>query len=1084
MNKVIGFSRLSLCAAVLAASYSTAQTNGTWSTAGGGLYSDSGNWQGGAIAGGAGATANFNQVDLNGDASISIDAPLTLGHLVFGDTNTATGGVWDFFTNNAAVVTLDDAAPTITVNQLTPATTFDDVFLGTGLAGTAGFTKLGSGILTIGAPSAPLTGPINVNAGTLRIGPLGTLAGTAGVINKTMANGTTIETQSAGAALVGVSVAPNANATIRMMGSGSNFLNTIQGAGSGTLNLVYGVAGATVSGEGDWVTGGGFSVVNMTGLGATPTFFRGRINRPAPNNWNGNTFATSELNLDNVEFFVQTNSGGNTVSFGELNGTSTAVLRGGNGGSGGTAVRYAIGANNTDGVFAGTVNGAGGAAASGGMSIDKVGSGKHTFSGAFTNSMVGTSTDIGRQGGVIRVSQGTLAFAGSADNVPGGFGTNKTTLDVLAGATLDVSGTTNVFSTSPLQQLQGSGTIVGPFNHAAGEIRPADVSTVDNDTSLTNVPVPTVGTITFNGSLSFNGGSIVYDMNTTPGVNDLIQVNGTTSVGGGGTIAPNFLGGDPAPGLTYTVLNSTGGFTGSLGNWSVAWPGRGASPTVVQNGNLLQFTTTAITSGGSVTWSGANGGVWDVQTTQNWTLNGSPNTFFQGDDVTFNDSGANPAVTLSATVNPRNMVVNSSTNNYSFSGGVISATGTLTKQGSSTLTFSNTNAFTSASLQGGVVDTTGVAGTLGTGPLTMAGASIVNVANGAPLPNSSIDVATATSNTLSVNGSGAAGGATSLPTLTGGGALTIRSNVDDKWIALGNTGGFTGNLTIGPDGVNSTVMGTVRTLGGQTTFPNAVVNLSGLTMANQAGASAAEVTFAFGELHGDAATTLNAFIGGSTARPDAVWRIGDLNTDSQFDGIIVDNAATAPDSLSHVLKVGTGKLTLTGLSSYTGDTTVQNGELSVTNAFFADTSDLFVGSTGILDLDYIGSDSIDSLYFGNVPQSPGIYGAIGSGAQFQVPYLTGGGTLSVTTLGGLPGDYNDDGVVDAADYTVWRDGGPLQNETATKGVVDAADYTAWAGNYGATSSPSNSLAVPEPAAAVSLLVGLTLTLAGRRARRA
>ena len=47
----------------------------------------------------------------------------------------------------------------------------------------------------------------------------------------------------------------------------------------------------------------------------------------------------------------------------------------------------------------------------------------------------------------------------------------------------------------------------------------------------------------------------------------------------------------------------------------------------------------------------------------------------------------------------------------------------------------------------------------------------------------------------------------------------------------------------------------------------------------------------------------------------------------------------------------------------------------------------------------------------------------------------------------LPGDYNDNGVVDAADYTVWRDrlasGGTLPNETASFGIIDAADYEVW-----------------------------------------
>ena len=30
--------------------------------------------------------------------------------------------------------------------------------------------------------------------------------------------------------------------------------------------------------------------------------------------------------------------------------------------------------------------------------------------------------------------------------------------------------------------------------------------------------------------------------------------------------------------------------------------------------------------------------------------------------------------------------------------------------------------------------------------------------------------------------------------------------------------------------------------------------------------------------------------------------------------------------------------------------------------------------------------------------------------------------------GGVPGDYNGNGVVDMADYVLWRNGGPLQNE--------------------------------------------------------
>ncbi|MEO1495667.1 MAG: lamin tail domain-containing protein [Planctomycetota bacterium] len=43
----------------------------------------------------------------------------------------------------------------------------------------------------------------------------------------------------------------------------------------------------------------------------------------------------------------------------------------------------------------------------------------------------------------------------------------------------------------------------------------------------------------------------------------------------------------------------------------------------------------------------------------------------------------------------------------------------------------------------------------------------------------------------------------------------------------------------------------------------------------------------------------------------------------------------------------------------------------------------------------------------------------------------------------LAGDYNNDGRVDLADYTTWRDGRPLNNETVTPHLADEADYLAW-----------------------------------------
>ncbi len=80
--------------------------------------------------------------------------------------------------------------------------------------------------------------------------------------------------------------------------------------------------------------------------------------------------------------------------------------------------------------------------------------------------------------------------------------------------------------------------------------------------------------------------------------------------------------------------------------------------------------------------------------------------------------------------------------------------------------------------------------------------------------------------------------------------------------------------------------------------------------------------------------------------------------------------------------------------------------------------------------------------------------------------LRNGVVKYVTGVAGVPGDYNGNGVVDMADYVLWRNGGPLQNESASPGVVDAADYTYWRSRFGATSGSGSSLgegsAVPEP----------------------
>lgn len=101
--------------------------------------------------------------------------------------------------------------------------------------------------------------------------------------------------------------------------------------------------------------------------------------------------------------------------------------------------------------------------------------------------------------------------------------------------------------------------------------------------------------------------------------------------------------------------------------------------------------------------------------------------------------------------------------------------------------------------------------------------------------------------------------------------------------------------------------------------------------------------------------------------------------------------------------------------------------------------------------------------------------------------------LVLTALGGLPGDFNSDGVVNMADYLVWRNNLgapesvlPAGSSDDANSVVDAGDYATWKVHFGQMSnvgsvgrSFAGAVGVPEPSA----LWLLTLSAALFRLRR-
>jgi hypothetical protein len=115
--------------------------------------------------------------------------------------------------------------------------------------------------------------------------------------------------------------------------------------------------------------------------------------------------------------------------------------------------------------------------------------------------------------------------------------------------------------------------------------------------------------------------------------------------------------------------------------------------------------------------------------------------------------------------------------------------------------------------------------------------------------------------------------------------------------------------------------------------------------------------------------------------------------------------------------------------------------------------------------------------------------------SFDLTFISGGtlnatGTINIDDISAamiapssLPGDFNGDGIVDALDYTVWRNnlGDPDESDlnwSGDGGDVSASDYDLWKSNYGRSLSGNggiaDSLAAPEPVATYLLAAGASI----------
>ncbi|MEK7953052.1 beta strand repeat-containing protein [Luteolibacter soli] len=111
----------------------------------------------------------------------------------------------------------------------------------------------------------------------------------------------------------------------------------------------------------------------------------------------------------------------------------------------------------------------------------------------------------------------------------------------------------------------------------------------------------------------------------------------------------------------------------------------------------------------------------------------------------------------------------------------------------------------------------------------------------------------------------------------------------------------------------------------------------------------------------------------------------------------VAHTATEPAVDGGLTKRGAGTLFLDATHSYTGSTTILEGELMLGAASLPDGSGVSIAAGATLNLVHGATDTVAALTLGGVPASIGVWGSVGSGAPNTSPRITGTGRLNVLT---------------------------------------------------------------------------------------
>ena len=198
-----------------------------------------------------------------------------------------------------------------------------------------------------------------------------------------------------------------------------------------------------------------------------------------------------------------------------------------------------------------------------------------------------------------------------------------------------------------------------------------------------------------------------------------------------------------------------------------------------------------------------------------------------------------------------------------------------------------------------------------------------------------------------------------------------------------NDGGGMPNI-IGSQTQTLTLAGT-NTYGGATTINfgrlvvtggSAITDTSAVIVSTRSAwggnAGSATTTLNIAEIRVDASETIGSLAGGNASRgvvningPAVTLTTGVDDRSTTYSGGIIGTGGLSKD--------GTGTFAMNGIKSYAGDTTVLAGTLSTNRASFADLSGVYLSSGSLLNLNFVGIDTVDSLFVDGLQRRSGIW---------------------------------------------------------------------------------------------------------------